>query len=164
MENGHVTGRVFLCKFQSATTNPDKQNTTVEHTRVSTSKTEPHLDAPLFLASNRDLKWKVNIISLPSSFRCNLRRGALPLWVWRARCGLAPPSPLCTTIKNPLPSPSSSAHRVVFPQHTLTHFVTPASIDAPATTLLAARPRPPLRRCDVPRVSPSRAPSLSSPP
>jgi hypothetical protein len=50
--------------------------------------------------------------------------------------------------------PSSSAHRVVFPQHTLTHFVTPASIDAPATTLPAARPRPPLRRCDVPRVYP----------
>src|SRR5437762_11643944 len=67
--------------------------------------------------------------------------------------------------KEPAASPSSSAHRVVFPQHTLTHFVTPASTDAPATTLLAARPRPPLRRCDVPRVSPSRplAPRLSHP-
>jgi hypothetical protein len=43
----------------------------------------------------------------PRSFKddclCNLRRGALPLWVWRARCGLARPSPLCTTISNLLP-------------------------------------------------------------
>ena len=53
-------------------TNPDEQNTTVEHTRVSTSKAEPHLDAPLFLTSNRDLEWKVNIISLQSSFLCNI--------------------------------------------------------------------------------------------
>src|SRR5277367_3589309 len=62
-------------------------------------------------------------------------------------------SPLCTTIRTRrLPSVLCTPR--CLPQHTLTHFVTPASIDAPAATLLAARPRPPLRRCDVPRVSP----------
>ena len=64
--------RILVCKFQAAMTNPDEQNTTVEHSRVSTSKAEPHLDAPLFLTSNRDLEWKVNIISLQSSFLCNI--------------------------------------------------------------------------------------------
>jgi hypothetical protein len=39
---------------------------------VSTSKAEPHLDAPLFLTSNHDLEWKVNVISLQSSFLCNI--------------------------------------------------------------------------------------------
>jgi hypothetical protein len=61
-----------VCKFQAAMTNPDEQNTIVEHTRVSTSKAEPHLDAPLFLTSNHDLEWKVNVISLQSSFLCNI--------------------------------------------------------------------------------------------
>jgi hypothetical protein len=66
--------------------------------------------------------------------------------------------------KNPLP-PLRPLHAALSSlAHSHTHFVTPASIDTPATTLLAARPRPPLRRCDVPRVSPSRAPSLPSPP
>jgi hypothetical protein len=60
-----------VCKFQAAMTNSDEQNTTVEHTRVSTSKAELHL-APPFLTSNRDLEWKVNITSLQSSFPCNI--------------------------------------------------------------------------------------------
>jgi hypothetical protein len=54
-------------KFQAATTNPDEQNTTVEHTRVSTSRMLPHLDASLFLISSCDIEWKVSIVSLQSS-------------------------------------------------------------------------------------------------
>jgi hypothetical protein len=82
---------------------------------------------------------------------CIIVAGALPLWVWRARCGLAPHPPLCTSIRIAL-SPSVLCTLL----HPLTHFVTPASPHAHARrpiTVLAARPHHPLR-CDVPRVSP----------
>jgi hypothetical protein len=57
-----------MCKFQAATTNPDEQNTTAEHTQVSTRRTLPHLEAVLFLVSSHDIDWKVSFVSLQSSF------------------------------------------------------------------------------------------------
>jgi hypothetical protein len=90
-------------------------------------------------------QWQITMV-IYVAVRCLFGFGA-PDAVWRG-------PRRCTTIKNPLPPLCPLTPRCL-PQHILTHFVTPASIDAPATTLLAARPRPPLRRCDVPRVIPS---------
>jgi hypothetical protein len=79
----------------------------------TSSRATPHWQPPPLChdSDTNDAKTIYYIHVAPDSLKCNLRRGALPLWVWRARCGLAPPSPLCTTIKNPVASPSSSAHR-----------------------------------------------------
>jgi hypothetical protein len=70
--------------------------------------------------------------------------GALLPRLWHARCGLAPATLLCTHHERAT-FPFRLCACVVLAGTPLTHFVTSASLDAPATAALAARPCPSLR-------------------